>query len=254
MGRFYYVELYKLLRRKDVFWSLLIAICVPLLFGLLAKTGSSMLTIRGDKFSALEYAILILEFLRGLLFLYFIFIIFTSSSLAGELEKGNLSLLLIRSESRVKVIMAKLFALITILIFFIISISFSSIVNYYIFLYNTKFVTNEFLRDGFLAILYDPFVLIFQVSLIIVITELLSLFFNNYQANLISMGLIILMKVLERVDKIKKFIPTYLWSIAEKTEHEIIIKSLQNIGLLGVYISIVLIVTFYYFSKMDIKN
>jgi hypothetical protein len=67
------------------------------------------------------------------------------------------------------------------------------------------------------------------------------------------------MKVLEKVDKIKVFIPTYLadinaWGNIYKTEYQLLIKVMQNIGFLSIYIVIVLIVTLYYFSRMEIKN
>lgn len=259
MKRFYYIELYKLSNRRDVFWSLLIAVSLPLLIGLLAKTGSKMLTI-GGKFPAMGYAIITLDFLRDMFFFYFIFIILTSSIFAGELEKGNLSLLLIRSESRVRILLSKVFALITVLIVFIFSIILSGIISYYVFLYNTKFATNEFLGKGVeTALLYTPFLLIFEIALLIMITALLSLFFNVYKTNLLSIGLVILMKVLEKVDKIKAFIPTYLantevLSTICKTEHKFLIKALHNSGILSIYIAIFLILALSYFSKMEIKN
>jgi len=254
--RFYYIELYKLFRRKDVFWSLLISVSLPLLFGLLAKVGSKMLTIEGE-FSATSYAIIILGLLKDLFLFYFIFIIFTSSIFAGELEKGNLSLLLIRSESRIKIFLSKVLALLTVLIVLIFSIILSGIISYYIFLYNTKFATKEFL--GKVAPLYDPFLLIFEIALLIMIVILLSLFFNVYKTSLLSIGLIIIMKVLERVDKIKAFIPTYLanttvLSNIYKTKHELLIKVIKNAGFLSIYIAIVFILALNYFKKMEIKN
>ncbi|MDP9749888.1 MULTISPECIES: ABC transporter permease [Thermoanaerobacter] len=259
MRRFYYIELYKLFKRKDVFWSLLISIFVPLLFGLLAKTESDILTISGEKFSAFQYAIMMFGFLKSLFLFYFMFIIFTSSTFAGELEKGNLSLLLVRSENRVKIMLSKVLALLTVLMVFIIFVVLSGIISYYIFLYNTKFATNEFLGRQYLTFLYMPLLSIFEIILIIAVTMLLSLFFGIYKTNLLSIGLIILMKVLEKVDKIKGFIPTYLadinaWGNIYKTEYQLLIKVMQNIGFLGIYIVIVLIVTLYYFSRMEIKN
>lgn len=259
MERFYYIELYKLFKRKDVFWSLLISIFVPLLFGLLAKTESDILTISGEKFSAIQYAIMMFGFLKSLFLFYFMFIIFTSSTFAGELEKGNLSLLLVRSENRVKIMLSKVLALLTVLMVFIFFVILSGIISYYIFLYNIKFATNEFLGKEYLRFLYMPLLSIFEIALLIMITMLLSLFFGVYKTNLLSIGLIILMKVLEKVDKIKVFIPTYLadinaWGNIYKTEHELLIKVMQNIGFLSIYIAIVLIVTLCYFSKMEIKN
>jgi ABC-type transport system involved in multi-copper enzyme maturation permease subunit len=104
-----------------------------------------------------------------------------------------------------------------------------------------------------------PLLSIFEIILIIAVTMLLSLFFGIYKTNLLSLGLIILMKVLEKVDKIKVFIPTYLadinaWGNIYKTEYQLLIKVMQNIGFLSIYIVIVLIVTLYYFSRMEIKN
>ncbi|WP_029688874.1 ABC transporter permease [Thermoanaerobacter sp. A7A] len=259
MRGFYYIEMYKLLKRKDVFWSLLISFSVPLLLGLLILTGSEIVQIGGEKFSAFQYAAMMFEFLKFLFFFYFIFIIFAASTFSGELEKGNINLLLIRAKDRKEVIISKYIALITILLIFLVVITFSGIISYYIFLYNTKFATHEFLGKDYLKFLYTITLSVFEIILIITITMLLSLFFNNYKTILLSIGTIILLKVLENVKEIKRFIPTYLanmdaWMSTAKTEHELFIKVIQNIGFLSLYILIIFVIAIRYFYEMDIKN
>lgn len=259
MARFYYVELYKFFRRKEVYWALLIGVIIPIFFGFLTKIGGNVTDLGGLKFSALGYGISMFEFLK-VLFFYFVFIIFTSSTFAGELEKGSLSLLLVRSENRTKVILSKFFAVITVLAIFVILIIISGIISYYAFLYNTKFAINEFFaRQVEGPHLYGLFLSFFELVFIILCALFLSLYFTNYKTILFSVGLVILMKVLESVDKIKKFIPTHLANIdaitiSVKTQQEFSIKFMQNLLLLSLYSLAILILAIYKFSRMDIKS
>ena len=259
MRRFYPVELYKLSRRKDVLWSLIIGILVPLLMAFLAYKGSKSLQMAGGTLSAFQYSILMFDFLKTLFFFYIVFIVFTSSIVSGEIEEGSLSFLIIRSERREKIILAKFLALLTLLIVFVVLVFLSGIGSYYAFFNSTKYATHEFLGKPYLPFLYVLILSTFELAFVIAFTMLISLFFNRYVTLLLSMGSIILMKVLENIEKIKRFLPTYIsninkWGIAITANKELSTKTLQSAIFLTIYITVVLIITLRYFSNMDIKR
>jgi len=258
MRRFYAVELYKLSRRKDVLWSLIIGVLVPLLMAFLAYRGNKSLQM-GGSFSAFEYSITMFGFLKMLFFFYIVFIVFTSSIVSGEIEEGSLSFLIIRSERREKIILAKFFALLTLLIVFVVLVFLSGIGSYYAFFNSTKYATHEFLGEPYLPFLYALILSTFELAFVIAFTMLISLFFNRYVTLLLSMGSIILMKVFENIEKIKRFIPTYIsdvdkWGITITANKELSTKALQSAIFLSIYIIIILIITLHYFLSMDIKG
>lgn len=253
---FYYIELYKLFKRKDVLWSLLLGIFVPILFGVLMITGSGSINVNGH-FSAIQYASGIFGFFKIVFLPYIIFIIFSSSSVANELEKGNISMLLVRSTSRLKVILAKFLSLSTIVITFIICVAMSGVSSFYFLVYSTKYSTKEFLGTNYLPDIYSFILSGFEFILIIAITMLLSLLLSTYKTLIVSIGFVVLMKAFESVDSVKRFIPTYMGNgsrLATLRQHELSTNIIQTTLVFCLYISIILVVICYYFSRMDVKN
>jgi len=67
------------------------------------------------------------------------------------------------------------------------------------------------------------------------------------------------MKVLENIERIKRFIPTYIsdidkWGIAITANKELSTKALQSAIFLTIYIIVVFTITLRYFLNMDIKR
>lgn len=256
----YRIELFKLLRKKDVYWVLIFTL-FPLLYGILLYFNSPIVVLKGANDEAFmasgaEMAH-ILWSLGGITGIpYILFAIMGANSLSRELETGQMNMILTRTTKRDKVILSKFFALSTIVFLYSIVYYIINVINYHVFFDLTKYSANVFFSDVFEISLISILLNNLEYILYITIALFIGIFLNNYQTFFVSIAMMIPFKLLDYIDNLKFMSPSYIKEIDRFKNLSLLdltLKTISSVGIMVLYISILLIITIYKFKRIDVK-
>lgn len=204
-------ELYKLIHRREFYISLSFLTLFSLIFSVLLGTDSNVMELSGGGgVSASMFTVFIVQFISSFFGLVIINGVITANIWAGELLDGTISQLILKAKNRGALFINKvLVSYICGFIYFICIIVSSSIFYIAIGRYGEYYISNYFEITGEMY----PIFIIITVLYMMFITSLmvfLSVNLSSMKALLTMIGIFILFKILERIDKIKEILPTYL--------------------------------------------
>lgn len=203
----YKVELLKILK-KPIVLILCINFILPLFYTMSIFSNAEYLTVQGE-FSAIIFASVNWNMLTMAGIMEVLFAIITAQIFAYELEKGQIRLLAIRVCSRKKLMLAKVFTLVTLLVLTYVVFYLFCFALYFMVIVNTSLGTGEFGINSLEFMLQD---LIYIVQLLIVtcVVFLLSLYFKASVSMMLGIGLTAIFIFMQFFPVIKYFVPAYL--------------------------------------------
>jgi hypothetical protein len=242
-------EIFKILKRAEAKGILIITLIIPLIIGVLVKSGSKVIDFSGMSNAAM-FVIGLWALFRLLMLIYLIPIFMISSNLGYEIDSGIINLFVTRY-SRIKYFFVKQCAnLIYITIFYIVYII-SSFVSYFIFLKNSNTLS--------LAISVNCYVLYYGIFLGYLELIILAFLVHSLSAKLGSIGsgiagmlIIIFCKILVKVDFLRKFLPTEITDISRIIKLEVY--QVKNDAVTSIILMMAYSLTIFTFGLLYFKN
>lgn len=203
------VELYKMHKRK-CFLIVLIFNGISLLYGLGILLNWSWVSFNGT-FDLIQYigAIWQLLFLIGLPLIFFMYI--GSSILGGEKSDGQILLEITRVADRKRLVMAKTFAAVILVLFYFVTNIMVSVISYACLVRQTGYVTPEWAildRDNINLLITCLFGCIYIIILVI-ITMYASIKYGAVAATIAGIALYAAMSMIARISVVRMCVPGY---------------------------------------------
>ena len=250
-------ELYKNSRRKSslmLFIPMLLAIIVT--FGY-AHGVIELNLITGDTgiYSCMDFVFIVWNVLSGLGIIGLLLILFAAFQFSGEIERGQIKLMLLRIGKRSTVVWGKYLAVIIVAIVFIVGTILVCIGSYYLFVSSLPMGTGTFAStmDGFstINVLSSIALQMMMYLLLIGITFFVGLFANPFVTFILT---IVIENYLAGAENfVSRLFPNY-WSnqiILNGTASTILV--LTSVFVIVALAVILMLVTTMFFEKQDIK-
>jgi len=247
-------ELYKLFHRKEFYISIGILASFSLLFAILIGTDSNVMEISGGGISGAMFTAFVVQFISGFLGMAIFVGITVASIWSGEISDGTIATMILKAKNRRELFLGKLLATYLSGIIYVAStIICSSLFYILIGRYGSKYNPNYFdvVENDYISFIYITLLFVlFSTSLI----TLLSMKFSQMKALLAMLGILILTKILEKVDSIKTILPTYITDVQRIFTDSMDSKTiLFTTMIIVVYISILNLGSYTIFKRMDVK-
>lgn len=253
-------ELYKNSRRKSsliLFIPMLLAIVVT--FGYAHGVIELNLTTGGTgAYSCMDFIFIVWNVLSGLGIMGILLILFAAFQFSGEIERGQIKLMLLRIGKRSTVVLGKYLATVIAAIIFIIGTLLVCIGSYYLFISGSSMGTGTFAAtiDGFstMSILGSIALQVLMYLFLIGITFFVGLFVNPFVTFVLAIVIMYAGNYLAGVENtVSKLLPAY-WSnqlmLNETVSNASVVISICFIVILTM---ILMLVTTALFRKQDIK-
>ncbi len=251
------VQLRKMYQRKDVKVAYLLFLVIPLLVAFLIKAESNIITIGDSIFSGIGYVSVVLGLLKGLFVFYILLFLFTTSLIAGEIDSMNDAVYYCKVEKRSSIITSKINALVIMSFLLILDICFSASLGWMLFLRNSKFGSMNYFSSSLEENQFMIMMLVFSFIEIVVLMLLsanISLFLSQGKALMGSFLIIIVFKLIENIDGVQKFVPTYignLTSVMELSGNKFWYGILEEGLIFFVYIIVMVMLLISKYKRMD---
>lgn len=251
------VQLRKMYQRKDVKVAYLLFFLIPLILALLIKAESNIITIGNSIFSGIGYVGVVLGLLKGLFVFYILLFLFTTSLIAGEIDSMNDAVYYCKVEKRSSIIISKINTLLIMSFLLILDICFSASLGWLLFLRDSKFGSIHYFATSINENQFMIMMLVFSFLEIVVLMLLsanMSLFLSQGKALMASFLVIIIFKLVENIEKLQKFVPTYVGNL--NSAMELSGKSFWNVILeegiiFFVYIVVMIVLLIRKYKRMD---
>ena len=253
-------ELYKNSRRKSslmLFIPMLLAIVVT--FGY-AHGVIELNLITGDTgiYSCMDFVFIVWNVLSGLGIIGILLILFAAFQFSGEIERGQIKLMLLRIGKRSTVVWGKYLAVIIVAIVFIVGTILVCIGSYYLFVSGLPMGTGTFASamDGFstINVLSSIALQMMMYLLLISITFFVGLFANPFVTFILTIVMMYAGNYLAGAENfVSRLFPNY-WSnqiILNGTASTILV--LTSVFVIVALAVILMLVTTMFFEKQDIK-
>lgn len=247
----YKEELYKI-SKKPVTLILLIALILPLFYGISIVTNAKHVIVQGD-FDAVLFASVNWNMLTMTGVPEILFALITTHVFAYEKERGQIRLLYLRICDRKRVMLAKIASLLTVMLAFYVLFYVWSFGIYYVFIVRTPLGNGMFLSTvSSLQYMVMDLIYLIQIMIVCGLVILFGLYFKAFVSFMLGIGLTTVFIVFQFFPTIKYFVPAY---IATALSQQMITIHLALILCL-VYLGISILpaaMAVRKFGKMDIK-
>lgn len=253
-------ELYKNSRRKSslmLFIPMLLAIVVTLGY---AHGVIELNLITGDTgiYSCMDFVFIVWNVLSGLGIIGILLILFAAFQFSGEIERGQIKLMLLRIRKRSTVVWGKYLAVIIATVIFVVGTILVCIGSYYLFVSGLPMGTGTFASamDGFstINVLSSIALQMMMYLLLISITFFVGLFANPFVTFILTIVMMYAGNYLAGAENfVSRLFPNY-WSnqiILDGTASTIPV--LTSVFVIVVLTVILMSVTTMFFGKQDIK-
>lgn len=209
MYQIYKEEVFKIIR-KPITLVLLIALILPLFYGVSIVMNAKHVIVQGD-FDAILFASVNWNMLTMTGVPEILFALITTHIFAYEMERGQIRLLYLRVCDRKKILLSKMFAMLTVMLVFYIIYYFWCFGIYYIFIVRTP-LGNGMLLGAVSSLQYMVMDLIYLIQIMIVcsLVFLLGLKFKAFVSFMMGIGLTTIFIVFQFFPTIKYFVPAYI--------------------------------------------
>lgn len=251
------VQLRKMYQRKDVKVAYLLFFLIPLILAFLIKIESNIITIGNSIFSGIGYVGVVLGLLKGLFVFYILLFLFTTSLIAGEIDSMNDAVYFCKVEKRSSIIISKVNTLLIMSFLLILDICISASLGWLLFLRNSKFGSMQYLSATSDENQFMIMMLVFsflEIVVLMLVSANLSLFLSQGKALMASFLVIIIFKLVENIEKLQNFVPTYIGNL--NSAMELSGKSfwnavLENSIIFFIYIVVMIVVLTRKYNRMD---
>lgn len=253
-------ELYKNSHRKS---SLILFL--PMVLTVIVTLGYehevielNLITGGSGTYSCMDFVFIVWNVLSGLGILGILMILFAALQFSGEIERGQIKFMLLRTGNRATVVWGKYLATVMMTVVFIAGTLFVSIVSYYLFLSGSSIGTGTFAStiDGFSTMnIWGSIALQIIVYLFLTgVTFLAGMFVNPFVTFMLTLSVMYAINYLAGAEnRISRLLPNY-WSSQMALN-----KAVQAIPVFTSVVAIVVLtlmllsVTIMLFQKQDIK-
>lgn len=234
MKELIWVELYKMRKRK-CFFTVLAFNGISLLYGMGIFFNWSWVSFNGT-FDIIQYigAIWQLLFLIGLPLIFFMYI--GSSILGGEKAEGQILLEITRVANRKRLVTAKIFATVILILFYFATNVIISLFSYILLVRQTSYVTSEWIilsNDNIELLITCLFGCVY-IIISVFVAMYISIRYSTVIATIAGTALYAIMSLMARIPNICMCVPGY-FALSEKANIEMV-SILQQILLCGVLI------------------
>lgn len=204
-------ELFKMSRRIEIYIFFGVLIFLSAIFAHLFGINSNVLILSGTKkIGGVLFYMIIYSFLASLLLFPLIIISSTAAVWATELTSGTIAYSIVWMESRTNIFVTKCLNTIMLTIVYNFFLIVSSVFLFLMLgksgeMYSSEIfygVGNQVFEFIFIAIMYSVF--------LSALSTLYSMFGNTSMTIIGGVATIIILKILEQVDYIKRYLPTYI--------------------------------------------
>lgn len=202
-------ELFKILK-KPITLVLFIAFILPLFYGISIVTNAKHVAVQGD-FDAMLFASVNWNMLTMTGVPEILFALVTTHIFAYEMERGQIRILYLRVCDRKKILLSKMFTMLTLMIGFYVVYYFWCFAIYYIFIVQTPLGNGNFL-GSITSLQYMVMDLIYLIQIMIVcsIVFLLGLRFKAFVSFMMGIGLTTIFIIFQFFPTAKFFVPAYI--------------------------------------------
>lgn len=205
----YKEELFKILR-KPITLILLVALILPLFYGISIVTNAKHVIVQGD-FDAILFASVNWNMLTMTGIPEILFALITTHIFAYEMERGQIRLLYLRVCNRKKILIAKMLAMLTMMLLFYVVFYLWCFAVYYIFIVQTPLGNGMFL-SAVSSLQYMVMDLIYLIQIMIVcgLVFLFGLYFKAFVSFMMGIGLTTTFIIFQFFPTVKYFVPAYI--------------------------------------------
>ncbi len=247
----YKLELKKIMKRKD-FLCLMLFCLFPFLYGIGYYFKLDIVTISGNegmKLTGVDFinAMYGLAKLTGISLI--LFIVIGTTTLATEIEKGQMSLILSKGVEKSKLLWVKMLSLLTIVVLFTVVYMISSGFNYVLFISKTNIGAEVFFGENTVSLIAFLVLSMLEMMVYISISFFIGLKLSTYQTIFSTIAIFVFTQILNHTKTLKYLSPSYLGNL------EMASISTYGIGifiLLG-YSLVIGLVTLRKFKRMELK-
>ncbi len=251
MFSLYKLEFKKIIKRKD-FLCLMLFCLFPFLYGAGYHFELDIITIsknEGIKLTGVDFvgAVYDLAKLTGISLI--LFIVIGTTTLATEIEKGQMSLILSKGVEKSKLLWVKMLSLLTIVVLFTVVYTISSGLNYVFFISKTDIGAEVFFGENTVDVTAFLVLSMLEMMVYISISFFMGLKLSTYQTIFSTIAIFVFTQILNHTKTLKYLSPSYLGNL------EMASISTYGIGifiLLG-YSLVIGLVTLRKFKRMELK-
>lgn len=251
------VQLRKMYQRKDVKVSYLLFFLVPIILSFMIKIESNIITIGDSVFSGIGYVGVVLGLLKGLFVFYILMFLFSTSLIAGEIDNLTDAVYYCKVQKRTSIILSKVSSLIIMSFLLIMDICVSASIGWLLFLRDSKFGSSQYWASATDENQFMIMMILFsfiEIVVLMLISANLSLLLSQGKALMASFLVIILFKLIENIETIKIYIPTYIGNLNSAMElsgKSFWNETMQNGFVFLIYVIILVVVLIRKYNRMD---
>lgn len=209
LGQVYKEELFKIIKRP-IIYILLIALVLPIFYGISIITNAKHIMVQGD-FDAILFASVNWNMLTMTGVPEILFALITTHIFAYEIERGQLRLLYLRVCSRKKIILSKIFTMLTLMMIFYLFFYICCFGVYYIFIVQTPLGSGAFLSSiSSMSYMLMDLIYLIQIMIVCGIVFCFGLYFKAFISFIMGVGLTTIFILFQFFPTIKYFVPSYI--------------------------------------------
>jgi len=205
------VEIYKMLHRKDFWFTHLFLVVIPLLFSILLRGNNKMINVNGGmNIGGGFFTVFIMEFLVTVFAIKILVCILATGLWAEEFKSGTMNYLIVKGKSRNMIFFAKLTALYTATVSYVINIWLISALAYKLIAHTSVYYSKDYFSvvgNKLWIYLGLNIVYLFVVG---AVAMLLSQRLGNSMVLLFMIVIMIFARILEKNDMWTNYLPGYV--------------------------------------------
>jgi ABC-type transport system involved in multi-copper enzyme maturation permease subunit len=257
------MQLSKVFRRPDVIVSLILAIVIPIGMAIMLTNGSGAVSFGRSTslpIPGIGWLCGVVGFTKGLMIPHILLAIIVSSLVAGEVADGVDVLFVAKAPSRKSYVASKIAAVLAVVLAIAFLFIFSSIISWKIILPTSSDFSGSVLLSNksseniqsIAMVLLSLFELMFTAMVFFVISLLTR---RQYLAMLACFLLLTFQKILESIESIREFVPTYIGNGSDLfalSGTDLSVRINLNSVYLIVLIVLSIVIIFFRYSRMDL--
>jgi hypothetical protein len=204
-------ELFKMTHKKDIYIICLCLIGFAILFSYMMGSNSDTMIITGlDKMGAMFFSVFLYNYTSGLFLFQIITAVTVTGIWAAEFSNGTIATTITKAKSRRQVFIQKSLVALTYSIIYLIILFVAGWIFYSTIGSTSQYYTTDFMFNMKGDLIGLMITMLLSVLFCNAAVTLFSMMESQIKALLLYLVTLIVMKVLERVEAIRSFVPTYL--------------------------------------------
>ncbi|HKM33526.1 MAG TPA: ABC transporter permease [Lachnospiraceae bacterium] len=212
-------EIFKMIRKKEVYLFLVLVLSCSALFAVLMGKDSTSMQIQGlDKMGGEFFSVFLYVFLFELFLVPIIFAVVVVRTWASDFSNGTIAYDITLSNNRTVVFIGKVIISLGVCLVYTAILIGSAILFYRVLAASGKYYTSDLMYlvdDSYWKFLITSLLV---VLFICAITTFFSMSENPTLSIILTIGLLMLFRLLEKVESIKQWIPTHLLNASNSLE------------------------------------